>query len=91
MTIDWPQVTILVGPLIPDGHFIIMQVLDIRVTTQEPQQLMDDAAKVQLLRRQQRKTVRQTEAHLVAEHAFRACTRAVSLHCALIQDALQEV
>ena len=91
MAIDRTKVAVLVGPFVPDGNLIVVQVLNVGVASQEPQQFMNDTAQMQLLRRQQRKAVGQVEAHLVAEHALRARARAVGLHSAFVEYALQQV
>ena len=49
MTINWPQVAIFVGPFVPDGHLVVVQILDIRITLEEPQKFMDNRAKMKLL------------------------------------------
>ena len=36
MTVDRAQVAILVGPFVPDGHLVIVQILDIRIALQKP-------------------------------------------------------
>ena len=46
-----------------------MQVRNIRVAAQEPEQLVDDGAQMQFLGRNDRKTLAQIETHLIAEHA----------------------
>ena len=37
-----PEVSFFVGPLIPDGYAVFFQVADISITTQKPEQLMND-------------------------------------------------
>lgn len=56
------------GPFIPNGHAVLIKPGDIRITTQEPNQLVRDAFEMQSLGRQQRKTVRQVVTKLPAEH-----------------------
>ena len=36
MTIDGPQVTILISPFVPYGNPVIVKILDVGVTCQEP-------------------------------------------------------
>ena len=40
--IDRTEIAFGVGPFVPNGDAIVAQIFDIGVTTQEPQQLMDD-------------------------------------------------
>ena len=77
--IDGTQVSILVGPLVPDAYAMLLQPSHIGVTTQEPQQFIDDGLEVHLLGRQQGESVGQIAAQLIAEHTACACSRAVFL------------
>ena len=38
--VNMSQITVLVGPFVLDAHPVIMQILHVRVTVQEPQQLV---------------------------------------------------
>ena len=91
VSIHGPEVAVLIGPLVPDGHLIIVEVLDVGVAAQEPEQFVNDAAQVQFLGGEQREAVGHVEPHLVAEDALRASARAVGLHGTLVEDALQQV
>lgn len=42
LAIHRPQFTLLVGPLVPDRHAVVLQVTDVGVALQEPQQFMND-------------------------------------------------
>lgn len=42
VAVDRPQVPIFISPIIPDPYVIFVQVSDVRVTCQEPEQLVDD-------------------------------------------------
>ena len=68
---------------------MVVQVLYIGLAAQEPQQLVDDAPQVQLLGGQQRESLLEVEAHLIAEHTHGACTRAVQTLGAVVQHMLQ--
>jgi len=59
------------GPLVPDVDVMLLQILDIGVTSQEPEQLVEDCSSVELLGRNEREAVTQVEAHLMAEDAER--------------------
>mgnify|MGYP006197158293 CR=1 FL=1 len=72
MAVNRPQLAIFISPLIPDADAVFLEVLDIGITLQKPQQLMDDRAQVQLLGCEEREALRQVEPHLVTEHAERA-------------------
>ena len=65
--IDGAEISFFVGPLIPDPHLVFLQVANIRISGQEPQQLMDDARPMQPLGGHCRKSFGKVEPHLVAE------------------------
>src|SRR5690606_29210724 len=90
-TVHGTKVAVLVSPFVPDADAIVLQVLDVRIAAEEPQQLVDDRAQVQLLRRDERKAFGEVEAHLVAEHAQRAGAGAIFLARAFREDAAHQV
>src|SRR5690606_21829216 len=51
---------------------VFLEVGDVGIAAQEPQQFVDDRPQVQLLRRQDGEAFLEIEAHLVAEHGTRA-------------------
>ena len=91
VAVHGPQVAVLIGPFVPDGHLVVVQVADIGVAGDEPQQLVDNRAQVHLLGGQQREPVGQVETHLVAEYALGAYARSVLLYGAVLADVPQEV
>jgi hypothetical protein len=91
LAVDRPQVAVLVGPLVPDLAAVVLQVLHIGVAAQEPQQLDDDRAQVQLLGGQDREALGQVKADLPAEHPQRAGAGAVAALDAVLQDVGEQV
>src|SRR5690606_27176449 len=89
--VDRPQLALFVGPFVPDADLVFLQVGDVGLALQEPQQLVDDRAQVQLLGGDQREALAQVEAHLPAEHAARAGTRAVRLVGAVLEHVGQQL
>jgi len=79
LAVHGSEVAVGVGPLVPDSYAVVVQVFYIGVAFEEPQQLVDNRAQVQLFRRQQGETLVEVEPHLVAEHAARARAGAVVL------------
>ena len=67
---------------------MVLEVLDIGVAAQEPQQLVDDGAEVEFLGGEQGEAVLQGETHLVAEDAHRACAGAVQPLGAVVEHVL---
>ena len=80
-----------ISPFIPNAHTPLLQPMCIGVAAQKPQQLVDDALQVDLLRREKRETVLKIEAHLVSEDADGAGAGAIALLNTLVQYALQQV
>src|SRR6516162_1462477 len=68
-----------IGPFVPDRHPMIVEILDIGIAGEEPEQLVDDRLEVQLLGRRQRKALAEVESHLFPEYRQRADSRAVVL------------
>ena len=68
-----------------------MQVLDVRVAHQEPQQFMDDGAQVKFLGREARETLREVEAGLAAKNGARAGAGTVGTVYAVVNNVLEEV
>ena len=91
IAVDGSELAVRVGPLVPDGHAVFFEIGDVRRARQEPQQLVEDRLRVQLLRRQQRKAGREVEAHLVAEHRQRAGAGAIGLLDAVLEHVAHEV
>ena len=91
MAVDRPQVPVLVRPLVPDGHAVVLEILDVGIPGDEPEELVDDRFEVDLLGGQQREAGAEVEAHLVAEHALRAHTGAVRLHRAVRADMSEQI
>ena len=49
MAVDRTKVSVFVGPFVPDGDPVVLEVLDVGVTADEPEELVDDGLKVYLL------------------------------------------
>ena len=55
LAIDGTKIAIRVSPFIPDRNAIFLQIADIGIAADEPEQFVKDRACVELLRRQQGK------------------------------------
>ena len=58
LAVDRPELAVLVRPLIPDGHAVLAQPGDVGLAAQEPQQLVDHRAHVDLLGGDEREALR---------------------------------
>lgn len=90
MSVNRTKLAILVSPLVPYTHAMLLQVVNVGVATQEPQQFVDYRLEVQFLCCQQRKSVCHVKSHLVAEHAHGAGSGAVGLGSTLSEYAVKK-
>lgn len=79
VAIDRTKIAVLVGPFVPDGDTVVLEILDVGVAGDEPKEFVDDGFEVNLFGGQKRETFGEVEAHLVAEDAFGAYAGAVML------------
>jgi hypothetical protein len=70
---------------------MLVEIADVRIPGQEPEELVDDRAQVELLGGQQREPLGEVEAHLVAEDREGAGAGAVGLRGPVIEDVLEQV
>ena len=89
--VNRPQVPVLIRPFVPNAHPVLLEVTDVGVPGDEPQQFIDDGLEVHLLGRQQRETIGKVAAQLVAEHAARARSCAVFLVNAVLHHVAHQV
>src|ERR1044071_7367829 len=89
--VDRTKVAVLIGPLVPDGYAMLVQVPHIGRTLQEPEQLVNDRLDVQLLGGDERETFAEIKAHLVPEDAERTGIGAVVLADAGLANAGEEI
>ncbi len=90
-SIDRSKLAILVGPFVPDGDAMRVQVAHIGRTFEEPEQLVNDRFQVKLLGSEQWKAGREIEAELRAEQAQRASVGAVAFFSAAAADVGEQV
>ena len=82
--INWPELTVIVGPVIPDRNAVLFEIANVRIAAQKPQELMHDRLNVQLLGCNQWKSLAEIEAHLVTENTKRSCPGSIILACTVI-------
>ena len=91
MTIYGAQVSVLVGPFVPDMDVVVKQVLDVRIALEEPQQFVDDSFQVEFLGGEQGESLLQVIARLRTEDAQRAGTGAVTFLDAFFENAVKDI
>src|SRR5215207_7723622 len=83
-TIHRPPLALGVGPLVPNRNSVLVEITDIRVAVEKPQEFINDRLEMHLLCRHEREARGQIETHLVTEDAARADAGTVALDDALI-------
>lgn len=78
-------------PLIPDFDIILYEISDIRISGDEPYELVDDTLYEDLFRRQERKSSREVESYLMTEYRPRPHTSAIHTVYAGIEDFLEKI
>ena len=89
--VDGAEVAVFIGPLIPDGDAVLLEVGDAGVASQEPEEFVDDGAQVELLGGQAGEARGEIEAHLVAEDAFRAGPGAIVLAHTIVTNVPKKI
>jgi hypothetical protein len=90
MPVHRTKVAVFIGPFVPDGHAVVVQILDVRIAVQEPQQLVDHALHVNTLGRDDRKPLRQIETQLTAKRADRPRAGPVHLASAAFENVFEQ-
>src|SRR5579872_7222702 len=85
------ELAVLVGPLVPDRHAVLVKPRDVRFAAQKPQQLVDDRAQMDLLGGDERKSLLEVEAQLAAEERQRTGAGAICLAHAVAADLAQQI
>ncbi len=67
VTVNRTEITVFVGPLVPDRDAVVLQPADVGVASQKPQQFVDDRPDVDSLGRQQREALGEIKSHLATE------------------------
>ena len=85
------EVTVGVGPFVPDADAVVLKILDVSVTIEEPEEFVDDRFEMDFFCRHERKTVGKVEAHLVAEYGTCAGTGAVVFIHSVFENVVQKI
>ena len=70
---------------------MVVQVLDVGVSLDKPQQFVYNRAQMDFLGRQKGKSLRKVKPHLIAENGLRTGARPVGLYMSVIHDMLQKL
>src|SRR5687767_783706 len=88
--VNRPEIAAGIGPLVPDPYAVVVEIFDVGVAGQEPQQFVDDRLQVELLGRRERKAMGEIKAHLMAEYGNRAGAGAIAFLDAVRQHMFHQ-
>lgn len=91
MAVHRAEVTVFIGPFIPDSHTVVLEIPDVGVAGNEPQKLVDYGLEVNFFGGQERETLAEVKPHLVTENALGTDTGTVSLDDSVGADMAQQV
>ena len=89
--INAAQAAILVRPFVPDRHAVLVEIFDVGIAAQEPEQFVNDGFGMDFLGGEQREMAPQVKPRLRAEHGIRAGARAVGLELSALQNVPQQI
>lgn len=90
VAVDGAEVPIGIRPFVPDFDAVLAEVGNVGIALQEPEELMNDALQVQLLRGNHGEAGGQVKAHLVAEDGGSARARTVAFVGAGVEDVAEK-
>ena len=91
IAVNVSKIAVLVGPLVPYPHTIVLQVFHVCVAVEEPQELVNNRFQVQFFCGEAGESLLEVKTHLVAEHANGACAGPVFLFRALGEYSVEQV
>ena len=91
LAVDGTEIAVRVGPFVPDGNAVRLEVGDVGVAAQEPDQFAHDRFEMEPFRGDERKTLSEIEAKLPAEQRAHARAGAVHLDGAVIERLAHEI
>jgi hypothetical protein len=89
LSVNRTQVSVLIGPFVPNRYVVLLKVFDIGVSLQKPKQFIDHAFHMNLLGGYQWKTLLKVKPQLGPEATTRARTCTIGLYRSFVQDMLQ--
>lgn len=75
--VDPTEVPFFIGPFIPDRDLMVVEELQVGLSSEEPKELIDNGLEVSFLGGNQRKPFAQIKSQLMAEDAIRTYTCAI--------------
>src|ERR1043165_6996836 len=85
------KLAIGVGPLVPNSHAVLVEIFDVGIAAEKPEQFVDDRFKMELLRGEQWKTGVEWEPGLCAEDGMSPGACSVGFEFALLQNKREQI
>jgi len=89
--VDGAEISVFIGPFIPDFYAVFLQIFDICVTGEEPEELVNDGAEVAFFGGDEGEALCEVEAHLAAKDAEGSGSGAVFFFGAVFEDVTHKV
>jgi hypothetical protein len=90
-SVDTTEVTVSIGPFIPDANAVFVEIRCIRVSANKPQQLINHGPQVNLLGRQEWEAVIQRIPRLGTEDGQRSRSRPIRFRFSSLENEPQKV
>src|ERR1022692_1754182 len=93
-TVNASEISVLVCPFVPNRHAMFVEIANVGIAAQKPEQLVDDRFEMKFLRREQRESRpggTQIETRLRAEDRQCACAGAIAARLAVFENKAKEV
>ena len=91
LAVNGAEVAVLIGPLVPDANLVVLEVADVGVAHQEPEELVNDGAEVELFGGQAGKALAEIVARLAAKNRTSAGAGAVGALFAVFKDIAEQI
>ena len=91
LSVDGAEFAMFIGPIVPDADAVFLEVGDVGVAFEEPEEFVDDGAEVEFFGGEAGESVPEVEAGLAAEDREGAGAGAVGAFFAMLKDIPEEV
>ena len=91
LAVDRPEVAVFVGPFVPDRDVLLLQIGDISIALEKPQELADYRAQVKVFGGQTGKAIGEGEAQLIAESREGTDAGAVGFFASIVEAMADQI
>ena len=83
--IDGAEIAVFIRPFVPNFNAVVLEICDVCVSSEKPEELVNDRAQVAFFGGDQREAFGEIKTHLMAKNAVGACAGAIFFFCAIFQ------